>query len=325
MKKKIIVSGLLNIETTVRVKGFPINYYPIDFPFFGVNSNISGVGCNIAKAMTTLGDEVELVSYLGKDDEAQRVLNDLNNYGIRTDSISRCLKNTPASVILFDPEGRRQIYCDLKDIQEKSVDPASMKASMESADLAILCNINFNRELFKAVRSYDIPVATDVHVLSNIDDDYNRDFMQNSDILFLSDEKLSCPPEEFIRKLYDRYHNKVIVIGMGAKGALLLDSEKDRLIEIPAFTAGNIVNTVGAGDALFSSFLHYYIKGLSAEDALKRAVVFAGIKIGFNGASLGFADEKELEKHFAQEGYLHGNKKEFTDNKLQPCKKRGNR
>ena len=290
MKKKIIVSGLLNIETTVRVKGFPINYYPIDFPFFGVNSNISGVGCNIAKAMTTLGDEVELVSYLGKDDEAQRVLNDLNNYGIRTDSISRCLKNTPASVILFDPEGRRQIYCDLKDIQEKSVDPASMKAS-----------------------------------ISNIDDDYNRDFMQNSDILFLSDEKLSCPPEEFIRKLYDRYHNKVIVIGMGAKGALLLDSEKDRLIEIPAFTAGNIVNTVGAGDALFSSFLHYYIKGLSAEDALKRAVVFAGIKIGFNGASLGFADEKELEKHFAQEVYLHGNKKEFTDNKLQPCKKRGNR
>ena len=38
---KILVSGLLNIETTVAVKGFPIEYYPIDYPFFGINSNVS--------------------------------------------------------------------------------------------------------------------------------------------------------------------------------------------------------------------------------------------------------------------------------------------
>ena len=57
MSKKILVSGLLNVETTVAVKGFPIPYYQIDYPFFGVNSNVSGVGCNIAKALTALGDE----------------------------------------------------------------------------------------------------------------------------------------------------------------------------------------------------------------------------------------------------------------------------
>ena len=34
----ILVSGLLNIETTVSVRGFPIEYYPIDYPFFGVAS-----------------------------------------------------------------------------------------------------------------------------------------------------------------------------------------------------------------------------------------------------------------------------------------------
>ena len=61
---KILVSGLLNIETTVAVRGFPINYYPIDYPFFGIDSNVSGVGFNIAKAMTALGDEVNLISCL---------------------------------------------------------------------------------------------------------------------------------------------------------------------------------------------------------------------------------------------------------------------
>ena len=38
----ILVSGLINTETTVRVRQFPVNYYPIDYPFFGVNTAVSG-------------------------------------------------------------------------------------------------------------------------------------------------------------------------------------------------------------------------------------------------------------------------------------------
>ncbi len=32
---KILVSGLVNTETTVKIKEFPIPYFPIDYPFFG--------------------------------------------------------------------------------------------------------------------------------------------------------------------------------------------------------------------------------------------------------------------------------------------------
>ncbi len=46
----ILVSGLINTETTVRVRQFPVNYYPIDYPFFGVNTAVSGVAYNISKA-----------------------------------------------------------------------------------------------------------------------------------------------------------------------------------------------------------------------------------------------------------------------------------
>ena len=81
---KMIVSGLLNIETTVAVRGFPINYYPIDYAFFGVNSNVSGVGYNIAKALTVLGDDVKLASFLGKDAEAERILAQLSDDKIST-------------------------------------------------------------------------------------------------------------------------------------------------------------------------------------------------------------------------------------------------
>ena len=293
---KILVSGLLNIETTVSVREFPINYYPIDYPFFGVNSNVSGVGCNVAKALTALGDSAELISFLGNDEESERILRDLGKFGIQTDKILRKLKSTPVSVILFDTEGRRQVYCDLKDIQEQTADPQRLIDTLKYVDAAVLCNINFNRELIKTARKLGTLTATDVHVLGDINDDYNRDFMENANILFLSDERLPESPETFIRHIYERYHNEIIVIGMGAKGALLFDSSRQKISFVEAYRPKKIVNTVGAGDALFSSFLHFYTKCYDAEAALKRAVIFAGIKIGYNGASIGFCSENEVEK-----------------------------
>lgn len=293
---KIFVSGLLNIETTISVRGFPINYYPIDYPFFGINSNVSGVGYNIAKALKALGDEVNLISIIGKDDEAERILNHLNKNGIKVDNISQNLRNTPISTILFDSTGKRQIYCDLKDIQEQTINPEMVLKDLNESDIAILCNINFNRELIKKAKQLGVTIATDVHVLCDINDEYNRDFMENADILFLSDERLPCTAEDFIWQIENRYHNKIIVIGMGDKGAMLLDSNKNEVFLIPAYSNGKIVNTVGAGDALFSSFLHYYIKGYSAIESLQRAVIFAGIKIEYNGASLGFSSEQDVDK-----------------------------
>ena len=58
----VLVSGLVNVETSVKVRKFPIEYYPIDYPFFGVESHIAGVAYNLAKALTTLGDDVDLLS-----------------------------------------------------------------------------------------------------------------------------------------------------------------------------------------------------------------------------------------------------------------------
>ena len=290
----IFVSGLLNVETTVSVRGFPISYYPIDYPFFGVDSQVSGVGCNIARALTALGDRVELVSFVGQDAEARRILDRLRADGLSTAGIRAELRRTPASVILYDPQGRRQIYCDLKDIQDRALRPEDHLDALRRCQAAALCNINFNRPLLRTARELGVLTATDVHVLSTVEDDYNRDFMEQSDLLFLSDEALPCPPAEFLMRLRDRWHNRVIVLGRGAEGAMLLDDAMSRPETVPAYSHARPVNTVGAGDALFSAFLHFYAAGTPAWTALERAVVFAGIKIGFNGGAEGFCSEREL-------------------------------
>lgn len=50
-----LISGLINIETTLRVDGFPLEYAPVRYPFFGVDTTVSGVGYNIARALATPG------------------------------------------------------------------------------------------------------------------------------------------------------------------------------------------------------------------------------------------------------------------------------
>ncbi len=293
---KVMISGLVNIETTLKIRNFPIPYYPIDYSFFGINSNIGGVAYNIAKAFKTLGNDVEFVTFLGRDDEAERIKNRLKEDGISGEHIVYDCKETSVSLILYDEEGNRQIYCDLKDVQEQRLNCTDIDEQIKECDMIIACNTNFNRSLLKRAKELGKMIATDVHVLNNLEDEYNRDFMEFADILFLSDELLPTEPRDFLLELKSHYKSKIIVIGMGSKGAMLYDRMKDEIYHLEVARPEKIVNTVGAGDALFTSFLNYYGKGYSPVEALKRAQVFAAIKIGYNGASVGFSDEKTVKK-----------------------------
>lgn len=291
----ILVSGLLNTETTAAVRQFPIPYYPIDYPFFGVNTAVSGVAFNITKALKTLGDEVRLCSMTGSDFAAAYICGELEQNHIASTHVVSKLAQTPASVVLYAPDGKRQIYCDLKDIQETqyTFDPAIL----EGIDLVVACNIHFNRPLLHMAKAAGKLIATDVHVLGDIHDEYNREFMEMADILFLSDEAIGEDYRHFLESLAAAYPCQIIVLGRGEKGAAMYLRQQNQILEFQAAQATQVVNTVGAGDALFSAFLHYFAKGLDAISALHRAQIFAAHKIGFNGASNGFASEAEIEAH----------------------------
>lgn len=295
---RLLISGLVNVETTVKVRGFPINYYPIDYPFFGVQSRVSGVGLNLATAATVLGDTVRLQSMTGTDFEAEYICKALSDRGICADGVIPCLKATPTSVVLYEESGRRQVYCDLKDIQDTPY-PVNTQA-LEDVDLVAACNINFNRPLLEAALAAGKTIATDVHVLSNIHDDYNRDFMKAADILFLSDEAVGEAYQGFLRELHHTYHNSVIVLGRGSKGAALVF--QGEIFQVPAVQVGPVVNTVGAGDALYTSFLHFYVQGYSPVEALIRAELFASAKIRVSGGAEGFVTEPEVQKLYE----IHG-------------------
>lgn len=295
---KLFVSGVINVETNLRIRSFPVTYYPIDYPFFGIKSTVSGVGYNITKAAKTLGDEVTLSSLIGKDPEAHRIVEALDKNGVARDYVFDSIETTPVSVVLYEPGegGRRQIYCDLKDVQERSTNVEAVRPAIYNCDVCVLCNVNYNRALIPVAKEAGKIIATDVHVLSDIHDPFNRDFMRNADILFLSDEDLPTDPRQFLEALKNEYSAKVIVMGLGSDGAAIYERDKDYITFMPAVAIGGVVNTVGAGDAMFTAYLHYVGKGMSPIEALKRAQVFAALKIRHDGGSRGFSTEEQVEE-----------------------------
>ena len=295
---KAVILGLINTETTLKVKKFPIEYYPIDYPFFGIYSDVSGVAYNIAKALLTLGDDILPGSFIGSDEEGKRILSKLEHEKIRSSLIFRELKETPVTVALYDGEGRRQIHCDLKNIQDKELDFARLELEIRDSELVVLCNTNFNRPLLKKVKGMGKLIATDVHVLSDMEEEYNKEFMEYADILFLSDEQLPCIAEKFIFQMKERFLARIIVIGLGKEGALLYERSEDKIYRLEAAHIGGVVNTIGAGDALFSGVIHFYMKGYQALEALMRAEIFAALKIRCNGAANGFSSEDTIEKYY---------------------------
>ena len=294
----VAVAGHAALETTLRVDGFPIPYTPGRFPTHGVRSSVSGVGFNVAAALAALGHEVRLATILGRDAAGALVSSALAERGIARDWVLDDAPATGQSVVLVDPDGQRQVNTDLKDLRQRVYPPDRFRAALAGADLAFVTTMNYGAPLLAVARAAGIPIATDVHALSDLDDPYNARFMAAADLLFLSGERLPMPATDAARAILERHRPRLVVVGLGADGALLATADGG-IAHVPAAPAPLVANTGGAGDALAAAFAHGWLTTGDPRAALERAVVFAAHKIGAPGGGEGFLSAAALEAAFA--------------------------
>lgn len=301
---KVFVSGILGIETTLAVRGFPVSYYPVDYPFFGIRAEVAGSAYRMARSFRALGDDVRLYSFIGDDVQGRRVTDTLDADGLPRELIDGSLAETVETVVLQEiPFGRRQVYCDLKDVQERRTDvtDARIRAAVGEADACAIMNVNFNRPILALARELGKTIACDVQGLTSVSDSFNAEFIEYADILFLSDEGAPGSPEDFLSALAKNCTARVIVMGLAADGVLCYDREKNAVHRLKAVDVGRVLSA-GAGAALMSSFLHYYGRYDTA-DALKRAEVFAALKLAANASGGGYPTERDVEDKLASVGF----------------------
>ena len=158
--------------------------------------------------------------------------------------------------------------------------PETFAEQARDADLLVLTNAKFVRPLLGAAAALDIPIAVDVHLIADLAGDYNRPWLDAAQIVFCSHERLPQPPARWVSSVFARHPRcELAAVGLGARGALA-GTRDGRLVTVEAVAPRGVVNTSGAGDALFATFLHVWLETGDVVRSLRAGVSHAGWKVG---------------------------------------------
>jgi sugar/nucleoside kinase (ribokinase family) len=275
---RIAVVGVSSLYLTMPVDRFPIPYEPKRKPPW-MHVGVGGVGAHVARILRSLGDEVDLCTVVGEDAAGAAIRRELRRHGLDGPGVVTG-PGSSLGVVLVDAAGRRAGRPYLSPVDAVAYPAETFAATLASTDLAVITNTTFARTLLPHAASHNVPVAVDVHLIGDLEDPHDRPWLEAADVLFCSHESLPCPPERWIARVFSRYPGcEIVAVGCGADGCVL-GTREGWLLHAEAAAPRGVVNTAGAGDSLFASFLHAWLAEGNAADALAQAVVYAGWKIG---------------------------------------------
>lgn len=278
MNQRIVVAGAVSLYMSVGIQEFPVRYTPTSSPRW-LACGVSGAAGHIARILKTLGDDVRLCTVVGRDLAGAGIVAEFDREGLLGPGFVEGSESS-SGVALVTPDGRRMGFPHLAPVNQVTYPWDLFDAEADEADLLILTNAKFVRDLVRPASQLGVPIAVDVHLIADLADPYNRPWLEAGQIIFCSHERLPDPPELWVAKVFDRYPRcRLVGIGCGGQGAIL-GTREGLLIRVDAVTPREVVNTSGAGDALFATFLHVWRRTSDPVRALQAAVVHAGWKIG---------------------------------------------
>ena len=262
-----------------------------------------GKGSNQAVAAARLGAKVRFISRIGRDAFADMGLAAWADAGVeplvaRSDSAA-----TGAAAVLVDAQtGENAIVVCPGAASEISV--ADIDAAAEAIRSAAVFVTQFEQPLPAAARALAIAREAGVTTVLNPAPaaDAPEDMLRLSDYVTPNEaeaEALTGIPvddEDGARRaaaaLRDRGAGRA-VITLGARGALF--DGPGGAVFVPAFRAGPVVETTGAGDAFNGAFAVALAEGRDPAWAVRFACAAAGISVTRSGTSQSMPNRPEVE------------------------------
>lgn len=293
---KFLVAGVTQIETIVRVDKIPVVYSPITSANDSIFTAMGGDAYNESLALEWLGDDVTFMSIVGRNQDLSLINPHDRKITLSTQYIIPQMKATPTEVVLYDKDRKQQIFEDIKDLRENVYDMSMVAPIAEACDMMVLANANFCRPFAKEAAARKKPIAVNIRNYHREKEKYNTDFLEPAKVLYFSDDTLGEDPYEFIDRIAGTYGTDIIILGQGREGLILYDKVQNLRVHYKTVKTNEVVNTIGAGNALFACFLHYYMENGDSVNAIKNALLFASYKIGYMGTSNGFMTTDQLEQ-----------------------------
>lgn len=265
-----------------------------------------GKGTNISVALGRLGLNVSYVGKVGNDpwgDLGEKWMQDAGvdtTFLYRTDEVA-----TGTALILLGPNGENAII-DGDSSAEKLTEEEVRNAIAARAEARMFVTgfeIPEHLSLYGARYAKELGMTTFLNPSPLPEHPMERlnfvDYLVLNEVearaLLELQRDAAMDPADMARRLKQRYDCPRVVLTLGARGSVILDS-KDDLWNVPAPRPDQIINTAGAGDGYLSALVYKLFKGDSLRDATAWASSYAALTVTIHGTIPAYRPLEEVEE-----------------------------
>ncbi len=246
-----------------------------------------GKGSNQAVAAARAGAAVTFISRIGKDDFGHIALSTWQAEGIEARVTETSDQPTGAAFIYVNEKNGENAIIVVPGAAAE-IGPADVEAAADAIRAAAVFVTQLEQPVDAALRGLQIARKAGVTTIFNpapaepVDDEIYPlcDYVTPNEHEAALLTGVAVRSIEEARRAGDVFLEKgagAALITLGEKGALL--HRKGQSIIVPAFEAGAVVETAGAGDAFNGGFAAALARGLSPEEAVRFGCATAGISV----------------------------------------------
>lgn len=272
---EIVVIGNAGIDTSVYLSGADVDF-SVEANFTENIDAVGQAGAYASRGYAALGRRTAFLGAIGDDPAGRVVREELAREGVDTCGLFLDPRGTSRSVNIMYRDGRRKNFYDGKGHMNLRPDLDACRTTLAGARLAHFNIPSWARHLLPVARSLGLTIACDIQDVVDLEDPYRRDFVEAADILFCSGVNHPSP-EPLVEALLRGRPDRIVVVGMGARGCALATRAGLHLYP-PAALDLPVVDTNGAGDALAVGFLvSHVLEGRPLEAAVRRGQIAARV------------------------------------------------
>lgn len=301
MSNKIVILGVFVADTAYRAKRQPNMGETILGESFALGPG--GKGSNQAVAAAKSGGDVHFVTRLGDDPFAQMARDTWDAAGVAPAVTVDTGSYTGAAYIFVDDAtGDNAIIIAPGAAGRISVDDVEAQADLiQSADVFVT---QLEQPMPAAQRALEIARAGGTKTILNpapaaeLSDEMLAlcDYVTPNESEAEGITGISVETPDDAARAADALLARGVgaaIITLGAQGVFYKD--KEIAVHVPAISAGDVVETTGAGDAFNGGFAVALAEGMSPENALRFGCATAGISVTRVGTAPSMPDRAEID------------------------------
>jgi len=302
------VSDVMRFETYSQeeIKKYTAIEYSSKVNVNSLNIAPGGSASNIASDLATIGMKTRYLGVIGKDQNGDIALHDMQNRGVDTSFIKRTDEDlTGVSIILMTGYGKDRSILAYKGASNL-VDPDYIKEEMiKDAKVFAWTSLTSERSCAAIQKAIDFAKKYDVIVCACPSISIIKKQKQKA-IKFVKQSTIASMNKEEIRELTDEkttiqgikkllsWGITKIAVSLGSKGSRLIAGEN--VIESGIYPVPT-TDTTGAGDAFASGFIYGILNNLSLQKTAKYASALSAFEIKGLGVRIGLPKSiQELEE-----------------------------